>query len=326
MPRPESSHTVKMVKSAPTLTVLDGLGTDEIREIHVDTLKWRFFELGLRSGISLQMFAVAAVLILSANDAINELSSLYYPLFRGCFLLSFFGVLFGLLLFAWKRMGIDYASIFHVSAATTNYHAILRAASSLMMLNFCCFITFWLTCTVQLTPSKHAWPLAAFGGTVVLLAAPFDWTPEWRDASQRAALLRTASRALLAPVTAPSFAASFIADVFTSMPKCFIDLLYTSCIYLSGEAFAVGHWHTESRTFDRSLATCTAQDITYHGAYVVLSVLPFVVRFMQCARQIFDAIRGGSGAWRQPFANSCKYTMALVTVILSSTCTCNPTP
>jgi len=157
---------------APTVTILDGLGTEEAREVGVDTLKWRFFELGLRSGIALQMFLMCLVLGLSGNDAINELSALYYPLFRGCFLLSFFGVLFGLLLFAWKRTGIDYSAIFDVSAARTNYHAVVRSSSTLMSLNFCFFVAFWLTATVRLTPSKNVWPLAAFLGTLLLLAAP----------------------------------------------------------------------------------------------------------------------------------------------------------
>ena len=304
-------------KTAPTLTVLDGLGTDVVAEIDVDTLKWRFFELGLLAGIALQMFAVSLVLILAANDAINELSALYYPLFRGCFLLSFFGVLFGLLTFAWKRTGIDYAMIFNVSASKSNYHAILREACSLMVVNFVSFITYWLTCTVQLTPSKAIWPLAAFLGTLIRLGAPFDWMPQWQDASQRAALVRTAGRALLAPVTSPSFATSFVADVFTSMPKCFIDLLFSTCIYASGEALFVGEWHERTQSYDRGLAVCTTEDAGYHAAYVLLSALPFVIRLLQCARQISDSVRAGGRGWRQPLANASKYCMALFVVLLS---------
>ena len=84
-------------------TVLDSLGTDELQEVNVDSLKWRFFEMGIRVGIALQMLLMCLLLILSSNEAIDELSKLYYPLFRGVFLLSFFGVLFALMLFAWKR-------------------------------------------------------------------------------------------------------------------------------------------------------------------------------------------------------------------------------
>ena len=297
--------------------VKDGLGHAEAREIRVDTLKWRFFELGLRSGIALQMLLMCVLLVFSGNDAIYELSGLYYPLFRGCFLLAFFGVLFGLLLFTWKRTGIDYAAILNVSPARTNYHAIVRVSSTLMLINFLAFTTWWLTCTVQLTPSKHAWPLAAFIGTLVLLAAPFDWQPEWEDAAQRAALVRTAGRALLAPFTSVTFASSFVADVFTSMPKAFIDLLYATCIYSSGEAFAVGRWHASSRTFDRGLTVCTPDHYAYKVAFIVLSMLPFYMRLMQCVRQIYDARKKSSHSWRQPLANAGKYSASLIVIALS---------
>ena len=69
------------------------------------------------------------------------------------------------------------------------------------------------------------WPLVALLGTAALLAWPADLMPEWSDAEQRMALVRTAKRALTAPFTSPTFASSFVADVFTSMPKCFIDLV-----------------------------------------------------------------------------------------------------
>ena len=168
---------------------------------------------------------VLVLLQATRAGAIYRLSELYYPLFRALFLLSFFGMLFAIQLFTWKRVGIDYTALLHVSGARTNYHAVVRGSSNLMLLNFAAFVCFLLTCTVQLTPSKHAWPLAAFLGTLLLLVAPFDWMPEWHDAEQRAALVRTTGHALRAPFAAPSFASSFVADVFTSMPKCFIDLL-----------------------------------------------------------------------------------------------------
>ena len=116
-----------------TVTIYDSLGTDSVQKINVDQLKWRFFELGVRVGIALQMLFMCVLLMIpEKNDAIDELSGLYYPLFRGVFLLSFFGVLFALNLFAWKRTGIDYGSIFGVSPHRTNYHAVVRAASTVL--------------------------------------------------------------------------------------------------------------------------------------------------------------------------------------------------
>ena len=52
----------------------------------------------------------------------------------------------------------------------------------------------------------------------------------------------------------PSFASSFVADVFTSMPKVFIDLLYAGCIYATGEAWASGAWDPARGAFEHDLA------------------------------------------------------------------------
>ena len=300
-------------------TVLDSLGTDALQEISVDTLKWRFFEMGIRVGVAVQMLFMCLLLILSENEAIVELSMLYYPLFRGVFLLSFFGVLFALMLFAWKRTGIDYGMIFDVSPHRTNYHAVVRAASTLMSLNFVAFVAYWLTLTVHLTRMKDLWPFAAFAGTILLLVYPNDWMPEWKDATQRLALARTIGRALSAPFASPSFAASFVADVFTSMPKCFIDLLFATCIYASGEAFAVGAWRHTNHTFEHELTVCTPSDPTYKIANSLLTVLPFVIRLLQCARQIYDATKGGKtgDGWRQPAANALKYCTSLLVQLIS---------
>ena len=286
-----------------------------------DTLKWRFFSLGMRTGINLQMFVMCLLVTLSHNEAIDELSQLYYPLFRGCFLLSFFGILFGLLLFTWKRTGIDYAAILGVRADRTNYHAVVRYSSSLMFVNFFSFVTFWLVLTVRshLYTYKHIWPLAAFIGTLAMVAYPVDWMPEWQDAAQRSALAHSVGRALLAPFSSPSFACNFVADVFCSMPKCFIDLLYSTCIFASGEAFMVGGWDAQNKAFDHELVVCTNANPSYRASFILLSVLPFYIRFMQCIRQIHDAVRAGSEEWRQPLYNAAKYISSLLVVILSVT-------
>jgi hypothetical protein len=119
------------------VTVFDSLGTDSVQEVDVDSLKWRFFELGVRAGIALQMLFMCVLLMLSANEAIDELSGLYYPLFRGLFLLSFFGVLFALMLFAWKRTGIDCALARHrrgsrSAAATLHSHTAVCGSRSFL--------------------------------------------------------------------------------------------------------------------------------------------------------------------------------------------------
>lgn len=305
-----------------SVTLYDGLGSDKLQEVSVATLKWRFFALGLRAGVALQMFLVCVSLVLlqaSSGGAMHQLSSLYYPLFRALFLLSLFGVLFGLLLFTWKRCGVDYTLILGVDGGRTNYHAVLCAASTLMSLNFVAFMVYWLTLTANLTPYTHTWPAIAIVLSLAYLTRPGDWQPEWRDGAQRAALLRAMGRALGAPFTESSFASSFVADVLTSMPKLFIDLLNVGCIYLSGEALASGAWNPQLHAFEHQLETCTDATPGYHALFVCLSILPFYVRMMQCAREIYDVAPRSTGSrrWRRHGLNALKYATSITVIILS---------
>ena len=82
----------------------------------------------------------------------------------------------------------------------------------------------------------------------------------------------------------------------------FVDLLFATCIYTSGEAFSIGSWDRNAQTFQRPLVICTASDPVYHVANVALLMLPFCTRLLQCVRQIYDARREGSEGWRQPLA------------------------
>ena len=151
-------------------------------------------------------------------------------------------------------------------------------------------VAYWLTLTLHVDHRivflKDLWPLGALLGSLLLLCSPYDWMPEWQDASQRWALARTMRKALSAPFAAPSLAVSFVADVFTSMPKCFSDLSFAACIYATGEAFQVGEWQHSTRTFERSLVVCTSTDPTYKIINAMLSLLPFCIRWLQCARQV----------------------------------------
>ena len=90
----------------PTTIVFDGLGGDHIREVSVDDLKSRFFTLGLQTGVALQQFVLSVVIVVASHDehsSVEELSSLYYPLFRGLLLLTWFGCSYGVVLFVCSR-------------------------------------------------------------------------------------------------------------------------------------------------------------------------------------------------------------------------------
>ena len=80
--------------------------------------------------------------------------------------------------------------------------------------------------------------------------------PEWQDRAQRLKLLGTICRVLASPLTEVSFARTFVADVLTSMPKIFNDLLFTACMLSTGNAFEV-HWDVKAEVLVGGDERCT---------------------------------------------------------------------
>jgi hypothetical protein len=268
-------------------------------------LKARFFILGLQTGFTLQMFLMSVVLMATAcnqTGSIEELAVAYYPLFRGLFLMCFFASCYGVVLFAWKRHGINYRSVLNVPVEH-NYHAVVRGSFTIMSCVFVCFTLYVLTLTSSLTPDKHVWPLSAAVATLLFLLWPRNWMPQWHDRAQRAALVRCLARVLTAPLTAPAFADTVLADVLTSMPKLLLDFLRMGCLYSTGEVYhAEAGMHT---------ACSPGGSWFYFTASVLLSLLPFEIRLMQCARQLV--------ATRNPrhALNCVKYCCSMAVVGLS---------
>ena len=48
------------------------------------------------------------------------------------------------------------------------------------------------------------------------------------------------------------------------------------------------------RAFERGLSVCTGDTPAYRHAFALFSVLPFVLRALQCGRQLRDATAAGS--------------------------------
>ena len=309
-----SSMPVSPVAAKPNKqTVLDTMGHEHAGEVLIDTLKSRFFALGLQAGIALNCFVVSVAVMVVSYDprsgAIYVLSGSYYPLYRALLLISVFGCCHGLNLFVFKRFGVDYRAIYGVGFEH-NYHVVLRGCFTLMSLVFLSFMLFVFTLTSGLTPNRHLWPAVALLGAAALFAWPWDIYAEWHDARQRHALLRAVCRVLVAPFSEASFAHCFLADVFTSMPKIFVDVLQTGCLYASGGIFAA-NWDKASQRFESGTAACTNANLSYKVPLIVLSVLPFWLRLMQCCRAYRDT------SAKKNIVNGCKYCSSIAVVLLS---------
>ena len=269
-----------VVDDAVPVTVLDGLGQETLQEVTVDVLKNRFFVLGLQTGLAMNMFVISTVMMVvmsgsRASGAILEFSQEYYPLFRALFLICFFGVFHGIDLYIWKRCGINYRVLLGVPHAH-NYHSVIRGTITIVVFVFSCFVLYVLTLVGELTPNRHVWPALAGALSFLYIVAPVDWMPEWADRHQRYGLLRTIGRVLASPFSPTTFAHTFVADILTSMPKIFVDLQFTACLYASGSAFDDALW---SHAGSKPSACNEGQAFT--TVRFVLSVLPFWIRLLQ---------------------------------------------
>jgi len=124
-------------------------------------------------------------------------------------------------------------------------------------------------------------------------------------------LLRQLGRVMLAPLFSSSFGATFLADVLTSMPKVFCDLLFVVCSYTNGHALRA-KWSASSGTMVHfNEAECSDHNRSYLVWRISLSLLPFWIRLMQCLRAYWDSSE------RRHLLNALKYCSSISTISLS---------
>jgi len=277
----------------------------------------------------MQMFLVSFLLMfVSTSDnagPIRELSHEYYPVFRGVFLLTFFFTLYGTCLFIWQRNKVDYAGTLGLTYAHT-YQYVLRGSSTISYIIFSCFMLYILTLTGGLDEIpflnqsflKHLWPALAFFVPVFLFFCPTDSLTEScfgvirNGFRQRLDLVKEMGAVFASPFSTASFRRCFIADVLCSMPKIFPDLQYTLCIYISGHYWVVdeNEWQRDNRLHD--FYSCGTGNPLYLNLQVLLGLLPFHIRFMQCLRAYID-----TGLTRHLF-NMLKYLLSICVTALAT--------
>ena len=101
----------------------------------------------------------------------------------------------------------------------------------------------------------------------------------------RAPLWKSIVAVITAPVTAPSFFHTYVADVFTSMVKVFQDILWTVCYIASGD-FLDGE--LEISQFDRQRKNWHKTNWYSKVLIPMICLLPLWIRFCQCLRRYMD--------------------------------------
>lgn len=210
---------------------LNELNQRALRKKYMDSVKNKFFFLGFSFGASLQSFIVSVILLFvsHSNDAgpIQELSHEYYPIFRCIFLISFFFLLYGCLLFIWRRAKVDYMRVMGFSYSHT-YQYVLQGSSSCAHIMFVMFIIYVLTITggfgihEEKDNLKHIWPFLAFALPTLLFFFPNDkitqpiFGVDRNGFKQRLGLFWNLLAVLVSPFSEVNFERAFIAGTHSS--------------------------------------------------------------------------------------------------------------
>lgn len=292
-------------------------------ESHTDTIKMEYFSLGLTSGASLQMLVVTFLLMFIASyhdvGPLNELSKEYYPLFRMIFFILWFWILYGVNVFIWKRYGLAgaYYRIYGLNPESHTYQFILRGAASIAYIVFSCFVTYTLILSGLLGDStsniKHVFPALSVIIPIVLFFSTSDrvtrycfGTEDSQVSSQRYGLIKEFGYVLAAPFVTCTPLRSLIGDILCSMPKVFLDLSYSICLYSDLSDLESG----ARECVQGPLASTSS--VRYWSLCLFMSLIPYIIRTLQTLRTYVD--KGGSmHLW-----NALKYTLSVIVTLLNT--------
>ncbi|TXG57586.1 hypothetical protein EZV62_015415 [Acer yangbiense] len=264
------------------------------RERHTIT-----FFLGTFFGCSVALL-IAVIVSVHARDVFNSPGRHQYmdnifPLY------SFFGYIFlHLLMYAgniyfWKRYRINYSFIFGFKQGTElGYREVLLVSSALAVLTFGGILS---NLDMEMDPRTRNFeviteivPLALLVVVILITFCPFNIIYR----SSRFFLIQCVIHCIFAPlykVTLPDF---FLADQLTSQVQALRSLEFYACYYGWGD-------------FKSRSNRCRGNDL-FDIFYLVVAIIPYWFRFLQCIRRLFDEKNGMS------FLNALKYFSTIVAV------------
>mmetsp|Transcript_9411 Transcript_9411/g.9214 ORF Transcript_9411/g.9214 Transcript_9411/m.9214 type:complete len:637 (+) Transcript_9411:167-2077(+) len=291
---------------------------------YIESIKTSFFQLGITTGASIQLFIVSFLLMFASASTnagpIRELSREYYPVFRCILLICFFFSLYGANIFIWRRSKVDYASVLGVPYAHT-YQYVLRGSTSMAYITFTMFMLYFLSLFSTNTSVhnneqnyvRHLWPALTVLLPTLIFICPFDFLTilcfgvKKNGFKQRWGLIKETACVLVSPFSEVTFLRSFIADIFCSMPRIFTDLQYTICIYATG-TFLTEEFNETGSNYH----TCGAGSPSFYLLTICLGFLPYFIRLCQSFRAYNDT-KNTKNLW-----NALKYTLSLMVTGLAA--------
>lgn len=259
------------------------------------------FFMGLFSGCSIALVAAIVVSIRAGNLLEHKGRGQYmdniFPLY------SLFGfIVLHMLMYAgniyyWRRFRVNYPFIFGFKQGTElGYRQVLLLASGLAVLALAAALA---NLDMEMDPKTRSFgtvteliPLALVIVLLLITFCPLNIIYR----SSRFFLIRCAWHCLCAPlykVTLPDF---FLADQITSQVQAIRSLQFYVCYYVWG------NFRTRSNK-------CQDSSV-YQILYIVVAIIPFWSRFIQCLRRLFEEKDSMQGL------NSLKYFSTIVALVM----------
>ena len=282
---------------------------------------WWTMWFGIRVGVLLMllcwvMWDCIVDELLRPNHDFHFFDRGVFRVYRGIGCLILLNWLWGVNIFVWTSVRINYAYLFEFDAnAIYSHRQVFMRATSLTLfwlLNFLLFFKMNRGEVFEGSQSYNAYlPLSLAVAALLYVLSPFN--------KQKRVFARGIVKAVTAPFSEVSFFSVYVADVMTSLVKVFGDLAYSFCYFGTGEWLALNGQNTTDcgnvtkadlpnlRDHD---CTCEHSDALKWVVYPLLSSLPLWFRFMQNLRKYRDTHR------RFPFlANGLKYAVAQTVVV-----------
>lgn len=266
------------------------------RETHRAT-----FFLGLFSGCSIALVAAIAVAIrahhLLEHVGRGQYMDNIFPLYSLFGYIVLHMLMYGANVYYWKRFRVNYPFIFGFKQGTElGYRQVFLLASGLSVLALAAAL-FHLDMdmnpiTKSYDTAKELIPLVLVFVLLLIMFCPLDIIYR----SSRFFFLRTAWHCICAPlykVTLPDF---ILADQLTSQIQAIRSLQFYVCYYVWG------NFKTRSNK-------CQDSSV-YQILYIIVAIIPFWSRFIQCLRRLFEEKDSMQGL------NSLKYFSTIVALVM----------
>ncbi|PIN04434.1 hypothetical protein CDL12_23033 [Handroanthus impetiginosus] len=259
------------------------------------------FFLGLFTGCSIALIAAIIVSIHARNLLRHEGRGQYmdniFPLYSlfGYFILHM--IMYGANTYFWRRFRVNYTFIFGFKQGTEmGFREIFLIASGLSVLAFAAVLS---NLDMEMYPETQRFqtltelvPLGLV--TVVLLITFCPFNIIYR--SSRFFLIRCAWHCICAPLYKVTFSDFFLADQLTSQVQAIRSVQFYICYYAWGN-------------FKRRSNKCLQSDL-YKNMLIVVAIIPFWWRVLQCLRRLFEEKNHMQGL------NSLKYFSTVIALVM----------